>query len=129
MEISSLCIVNENYDDSKISETQNSNPDSVLELSTFISHKETSGKFKEERNLNTNTITKYRNGTAIFICGAVVWTLTIIVVKDAFLCLWKLCKSKHAILYSMNFQKTDHTDQGFHYRQFHHGSKSSVHEI
>ena len=80
MEISSLCIVNENYDDSKISETQNSNPESVLELSTFIPHKETSGKYKEERNFNTNTITKYRNGTAIFICGAVVWTLTIIVV-------------------------------------------------
>ena len=80
MEISSLCIVNENYDNTKFCVLQNSSPDSVSEHFNFIPHKETSGKFKEERNLNANTSTKTCNGKAIFIYSAVVWTLTIIVV-------------------------------------------------
>ena len=80
MEISSLCIVNENYDNTKNCESQNLYPDSSSEYFNFIPQKETSGKFKEERYLNANTNAKYCNRKAIFIYGAIVWTLTIIVV-------------------------------------------------
>ena len=80
MEISSLCIVNENYDNTKNCESQNLYPDSASQYFNFIPQKEASGKFEEERNLNANTNTKYCNSKATFIYGAVVWTLTIIVV-------------------------------------------------
>lgn len=77
MEISSLCIINKNYD-TKICNSQNLSPDSVDDYSKFNIHKDTTRKHQQKGGWCA-TINVF-SGKAVFVFGGVVWTLTATIV-------------------------------------------------
>ena len=77
MAISSLCVINENCDFTKVCEFEKKYPNSVADYSLFAIDKDTTIKCNQESYCDSTI--KYFRPKNIFICVGIVWTLTFIV--------------------------------------------------
>ena len=77
MAISSLCVINENCDFTKVCEFEKKVPDSIADYSSFAIDKDTTIKCNPKKYWDSTI--KYFKSKNIFICVGIVWTLTFIV--------------------------------------------------
>ena len=77
MEVSSACIINENFDGAKFCSFENISPISIEEYPSFTALKDTTKNCDKKSYWNTPI--QYCSSYATFICIGIVWTLAIIV--------------------------------------------------